>query len=127
MTEQYMQTSSLEQRILRGAINDRRVYDTFVRVGDTRGLSSLGRHCLEAVGSYYDTDRSAGQCDEGTLLERAGRMQNPKHAKAVSDFLRDLPSDISAANVLKDIREHRIGAVSDKLSLALANRAPDVG
>src|SRR5438132_9886099 len=54
-------------------------------------------------------------------------MKNPKHAKAVSDFLRDPPSDISAANVLKDIREHRIGAAADKLSLALANRDPEVG
>lgn len=127
MTDQTLQLthSTTEQRIIQAIITDRGVYDTLKRCGDIDGFSPIGRHIAEIVGGYYDTDSSARCCDSGVVIDRAGRLSNPKHSSAVVAFVNDLPKEVSTANVAKDIIEHRRGVIGDKLSLALANRSPE--
>lgn len=117
--------TSFEQRILSAIIKDRSAYETFQRCGDAATFTAIGRHVSEDVGRYYDADDSARCCDRGSLIDRAGRLPNPKHGEAIQRLIGGLPEDVSAANVILDLREHRIGFVSDKLALALANRSPE--
>lgn len=101
------------------------MYETLERCGDINGLSPIARHIAEIVGGYYDADRSSRFCDSGVVIDRAGRLSNPKHTKAIVEFVESLPQEVSTANVTKDLIEHRRGVIADKLSLALANRSPE--
>jgi len=117
---------SLEHLIVAGLIENRGVYDAFKRYGSTEGLTPVGRHLVDLVGGYYELDGSAGAVPIAVIEQRAEReLTNPKHADAVKRYLRQLPSHVSAANTVHDIREHRRRTVGDKLSLALANRSPE--
>lgn len=78
------------------------------------------------MGGYYNTDGSVRQCSSDIVRERALRLPNPKHAEAVDSYLRGLPESVSIPNVIHDIIEHKRGVISDKLSVALANRSPEV-
>lgn len=78
------------------------------------------------MGGYYDLDGSVRQCSLDIVGERAQRLSNPKHAEAVDSYLRSLPNSVSVANAIHDIIEHRRGAIADRLSVALANRSPEV-
>lgn len=78
------------------------------------------------MGGYYDLDGGVRQCSTDIVRERALRLPNPKHADAVDSYLRGLPASVSVSNVAHDIIEHRRGAIGDKLSVALANRSPEV-
>jgi archaellum biogenesis ATPase FlaH len=120
------ETTGHEARIVRACINDRGAYELFSKYGDAGGFSPPGRHVLKIVRGYYELDGSARQCGDDIVRERASRLSNPKHAEQITAYIQGLPADISLNNVIHDIREHRRGAIADRLSVALANRSPEV-
>jgi KaiC/GvpD/RAD55 family RecA-like ATPase len=119
--------NSLEPLIVGGTLLERGVYDALRQYGDIGGLTPIGRHIVDLVGRYYDLDDSVRAVPREVISERAAReLTNPKHAEAVKRYLGTIPDCISVANVLHDIREHRRRSIGDKLSLALANRSPEI-
>ena len=111
---------------LLGAIMaQRQVYDTWKAHGDDAAISGLSKHLLQAIDSYYETDRGIQQCDRELIVERIIRgLPNPKHQTAFREFMRGVPEDPSCDNVIRDIQEIKKERIQGELSLQLANRGP---
>lgn len=118
-------TQTSESRLLRGMINDRRVWEVHCAVGEGSDLSPAGRIIVRAVGDYYRTDDAVQRCSDDVVSGWARRnCTNPKHADLVDRTLAQLPADVSNLNVIAELQAIRRGAIGEKLALALANRAP---
>lgn len=106
-------------------LKDRATYDTFARLGTLDNFSPLGRLVGGAIAEYYDVDSDIRSCSlefiEGRML---GRIANPKHEAPLREYLRSLPTDVSAVNVEREIKTLYRRSVGGKLSLALANGSP---
>lgn len=119
-------SSLLEPYIISACIKDRSTYETLARFGGHEGFSAAAEYTLRVVGEYYAADEHVRHVPEGSIIERAQRLETPKLAGIVSEFVRGLPSDVSARNIRRDLLEHRKHAIGGKLSLALANKTRDV-
>lgn len=114
-----------EQVVLRGILNDRRVYEAFRAYGDGESLSPIGRLLVRFAGEYYGNDPDVQCCSDAVIVERATReLSNPKHAEALKRTVNDLPADSSGRNCIRDILDIKRRGIGGKLALALANGAP---
>lgn len=119
-----MQTN--ENRLLRGMIHDRAVWEIYNALGERSDLSPPGRIIERALGEYYGLDGAVQRCSDDVVSDWARRhCTNPKHAEVVDRTLGQLPADVSALNVIAELRQLRRGAIGERLALALANRAAD--
>lgn len=117
--------SMKEQLILAAMLKDRQAYETFTRVGRIEDFSPLGLLVTRAVGEYYECDAGARDCSREFIEARLLRdIKNPKHEGPLRDYIAGLPGNASGANVERELRELHKQKVGGKLSLALANGAP---
>lgn len=111
-----------EQRLLRGMLDERKVYEAWKRFGVDSDLSSTGRLIGRLVGEFYGADPAVQRCDAAVICERAARtVPNPKHAEAVERAIRDLPPVGSPANVIADIHAIRRDAIGAEIAVAIPN------
>lgn len=114
----------MEKSILAAMLNTRSTYDLFERIGSYEAFSPIGRSIGRAIAEYYDADRDVRSCSRELIETRMlGRIANPKHEGPLREYFGSLPSDVSGANVEKEIRELHRRSAGGKLSLALANGA----
>lgn len=119
-------TSRLEKEILAAVLQSKDAYDLFERIGEPGDFSPLGRTVYGAVAEYRNVDPDIGECSRDHVEARLlGRLTNDKHAGPIREYLHGLPQDVSVANVERSIREVHRASVDAKLSLALANGAPE--
>jgi archaellum biogenesis ATPase FlaH len=116
----------MEKQILQAMINDRGTYDLFERIGSVDDFSPIGRTVCRAIKEYYDVDPDIRSCDSGIIESRLfARIVNNKHEAPIREYLRSLPRGVSVPNVERSLRDLRRASVDSKLSLALANGAPE--
>lgn len=116
----------METTILRAMLNDRGTYELFERIGHVDDFSPLGSTVFRAVKEYYDVDPDVRSCYLGVVQDRLfSRITNPKHEAPLREYLRGIPEAVSVPNVERSIREVHRASVDSKLSLALANGAPE--
>jgi archaellum biogenesis ATPase FlaH len=116
----------MEKQILSAMLNSRKTYELFERIGNKDDFSPIARSILGAIGEYYELDRSVGSCSGELIKARMlGRITNPKHTRPLDEYFEGINPDSSGANVEAHIRELHRRAVGGKLSLALANGAPE--
>lgn len=119
-------SAELEPYIIAACIKDRDTYETVRAFADLEGFSVAGRSTLEIVSGYYGADGDVRSVPAAVISERASRLADPRLGRIVGDFVRDLPGDVSARNVRRDIIEYRKHIIGGKLALALANKTKDV-
>jgi hypothetical protein len=115
-----------EQIVIAAMLAARSAYETFDRVGSIEDFSPLGMLVTRALREYYQCDPGAGNCSREFLTARLLRdIKNPKHEGPLRDYIAGLPGDASPPNVERELRELHKQKVGGKLSLALANGAPE--
>lgn len=115
-----------ELLILAAIMESKEAYDTFQRIGEVQDFGPLASAVLGVVGEYYEVDSNAHSVNrefiEGRLLRD---VKNSKHEQPLRDFIRSIPANTSASNIEQELRELHKQRVGGKLSLALANGAPE--
>jgi archaellum biogenesis ATPase FlaH len=116
----------MEKQILSSMLANRGTHELFERIGSYEDFSPLGRTVAGAIREYYDLDPNVRSCSFDLIESRLlGRITNPKHEAPLREYLRGLSGDVSTANVERSIRDLHRKSVGGKLSLALANGAPE--
>lgn len=104
-----------ENRVIAACCASKENYSRARRVLDTADLSQLGQAVFDLVAQYYDTDPDANKVDL-ELLESFASRQFPKHTEKFRAFIKQMPEDISSANVLKDLYEFKLRALQIRIS-----------
>jgi archaellum biogenesis ATPase FlaH len=116
----------VEKQILMSMLANRSTHELFERIGSYEDFSPLGRTVARAIDEYYNVDPDVRSCSLDLIEERLlGRITNPKHEAPLREYLRSLSQGVSVANVERSIRDLHRKSVGGKLSLALANGAPE--
>lgn len=111
-----------EQRLLAVAFNDAKDYQQLEGLVDKSTLSIETNNLLQLVGSYYATDPSAQSVDRELLIRSLERkVSSPKVRQLLINVINGLPKDTSGANVLKEIKEHKLHVIGTRLAQALSS------
>lgn len=109
----------MEQKILGGMIASREMWSTIIPHIEAKEFSPEGALILEKINEYYNTDGQAGQVDRDILAARIERsVQSNKLSKALIGILRNLPSDVSGINLVREV----LGLKAHNTGLRLAAR-----
>lgn len=115
---------STERQVIAAFLKSRKDYENVKQYVDESTFSATASICAAAIEDFYDRDSAAESCPRESLLLRAtSDLGNPKHIKAVTDFVESLVGDVSVPNLLFDVRELRRNKVGDEISGLLANRS----
>lgn len=116
---------SLEGRILSACLK-RSAYEEVKGVlGDSFSdtFSPVAQVVAKLLEDYYSRDGASATCSKEVIVQRAeSEISNPKHLKAVGEFIGGLDETVSVPNLLFDIRQQRKHRIGDKLAGLLANR-----
>lgn len=106
-------------------LKDRKAYDTVTRLGGDGAFSPIARSISGAIGEYYEADSDAHGCAVDLVRERIiQRLTNSKHEQSYREYFSHLEGDVSVSNVIAHVAELHRRHIGGKLSLALANGAP---
>jgi archaellum biogenesis ATPase FlaH len=109
----------MERQILEAAISGRAHFEELERHEIKGTLSDQGEVLWEAIADYYQKDKDAESVDKA-LLNIALERKHAKHADIFKTII-DGFKETSAANLLHEIRLHKIEAVRLELASALAS------
>ena len=112
----------MEQKILAVALNDANDYTQLNQLLEFNSLSTEAQLLLKLAGNYYATDPNAQRVDRELLIKSLERkVQSEKVRQLLTNVINGLPKDTSGANILKEVRDHRLHVTGHKLAAALAS------
>jgi archaellum biogenesis ATPase FlaH len=113
-----------EKRLLAASLKDRKAYEEVKSRLPTEQFSPLGALIAGEISLFYDRDPNAASCERGTILERLrAKLTNPKQLGGVESYFGAIPDEISAPNLVSDIKGFRLIKLGEQISLGLANGA----
>lgn len=104
----------MEQKIIAAVVRSKEAFD-FLQSGNVtpKDFSPEATFILDRVGEFYAADPKAKQVDTEILISRIKReIPSEKQANRITQFIKDLPKEVSEINVLNElrsIRKHDIG------------------
>lgn len=111
----------MEQKILATAINSAEDCTQLIDLLDITTLSTEGQLVFREISAYYATDPNAKEVDRDLLIRSFERkVQSEKVRQLLTNVIRQLPASTSGANVLKEIREHKLHVLGNKIASALS-------
>lgn len=111
-----------EQKLLATALNSASDYAQLSELIDASTLSTESQLLFKLVGDYYSTDPSAVVVDRGLLVSSLyRRVSSEKVRQLLTNIINSLPKDTSGANVLKEVREHKLHVLGQQLAAALSD------
>lgn len=115
---------STERRVLAAFLTSRKDYENVRQFVDESTFSATASIAAAAIEDFYARDPNAESCPREVVSERAtAGLGNPKHVKAVTDFVASLDEHVSVSNLLFDVRQLKRNRIGDEISGLLANRA----
>ena len=112
----------MDDRTLVAAIlTDREAYDRLSGRLSADDFSEQARFIVKCASQFYRTDTEALSVDRAVLESQIGRhFANHKHARAVLQYLDELPEEVSTKNVATEYRQLRRYNVAMDLAAELA-------
>lgn len=115
--------NNIEKRILAAFSKSRENYENVSEHVDDSSFSATASIIKAGIQDFYARDPDAQSCPKEVLIQRAtANLGNPKHVKAVTDFVESLDWDVSVPNLLFDVRQLRRDSIGDEMAGLLANR-----
>lgn len=114
-------------KVLSAALKHRPAYELVNQHLDREKLDNLVQVVLKHVDEYYVTDKEAQDVDKEILYASIKRsLSNPKHEDMFSKILdRAYSTEVSVANVTRDIIEEKRAQIGNELAAALATKKDD--
>lgn len=114
-----------DTKILRAVIDSRSAYDKIAAHVETKDFTAPVQFWWRLVDEYYKRDAGAVSVDLGTLRSLGdSRITNPKHRDTTLGVLADLPTGVSASNVVAAVLElKRYNAVAEFASAVMSRTA----
>lgn len=111
----------LEHKVLAAMMIDRSAWEAVREFIEERDFTAPGWLLVNNVAQYYDDDPAAQRVDTEIIGDRIARkLNNEKKAENFRDILSELPYDLGAQNIARELLEHKREAASVRLESALA-------
>lgn len=112
----------MEQKILTTALNSASDCLQLKELLDLDTLSPEAQHVFKEAVSFYATDPQATEVDRDLLIRSFERkITSAKVRQLLTNTIKNLPKSTSGANVLKEIRDHKLHVLGNKLASALSS------
>lgn len=114
----------MEQQILTTALNSASDCLQLKELLDISTLSPEAQLVFKEAVSFYTADPQAAEVDRDLLIRSLERkVSSPNSRKLLASTINKLPKSTSGANVLKELRDHKLHVLGNKLAVALSSNS----
>jgi archaellum biogenesis ATPase FlaH len=111
----------IEEKILTAALNSSADTKVIEELIDKETLSPEGKVIIEEAIAFYGTDADAKRVDRDLIIAGLERkIPNTKHVAMLATKIKSLPTEVSSPNVVKELREHNLYVLGNKIAQQLA-------
>lgn len=108
----------MEHNILQTALKDRDSFYQLEEQGASSDLSDQGKILYDEIRKYYEIDSNATHTDKEIIRDRLARKFPSEKHQLIFNTILDNQTDVSAPNVLHELRELRMQNIRDDIIAA---------